>query len=614
MRLYSDSAKRFHEVSHSQLALLLAFVLIICCANSVTADEGAFYVDKWGGEGGIYFDGPSGVAIDSTGHIYVADRGNNRIKKFAPNGDHVLSWGGLGTADGEFNSPEGIAIDNSDNLYVADTLNHRIQKFDSSGTFLRKWGTYGKGPSEFDRPNAVAVRGILVYVADTNNHRIQEFQVMSFGVVFASEWGGYGTGEGEFKSPRGIAVDLTGNIYVADSTNNRIQQFNSSKTFVRFCGGTAQFSSPRGLALDSNGALYVSDFNNDRIVKLAYGYYIGEWGGYGTGAGKFYLPKFVAVGDVCTIIVSDSANNRVQKFACDNSNFRHKWGREGTLAGEFKRPQGIAVDDAGNVYVADTNNHRIQKFNANGGFVLKWGGFGPGDSEFKYPTSVAVDRENNVYVADRDNNRIQKFTSNGAFIMKWSGYSYPLDRPTHVSVDDTFSHVWVVDAQKMWKFTKTGLTAGSVGADDGSNYGYLKPRSVTPDRDPKNLSSHVFYVTNPGSTTPDIRKYLMNYPLPFEYNYTGRQEGTFHGLAVDRDHNFYTFNSSTDRIQKFVSTFYSWGGSYVYFHEWGSSGSANRQFNGPRAIVVDKNCNIYVVDTDNHRIQKFSTVPALNIF
>ena len=617
MKFYSDITERVNGVSHSHLALLLAFVFIICCANSVAADEGAFYVNHWGSYG--QFEGPSGVAIDSAGFIYVADRGNHSIRKFAPNGDHVHSWGGLGTADGEFNSPRGIAIDNLDNLYVADELNNRIQKFDSSGTFLLRWGSYGNRNNQFDRPFAVAVRGNVVYVADSNNHRIQKFQYFPTfgGVVFASAWGSYGTGESEFKYPRGIAVDVAGNVYVADSTNNRIQQFDNSNTFVRFVGGTAQFNSPRGLALDANGALYVADYNNHRIVKLAYGYYIGEWGVYGTTEGRFRFPQFVAVGDVCTIVVSDTSNDRVQKFACDNSNFRHTWGKQGREISEFNRPQGIAVDAAGNVYVADTNNHRIQKFNPSGSFILKWGKFGPGDSEFNHPTSVAVDRENNVYVADRDNNRIQKFTSSGAYLMQWSGYITQFDHPTHVAVD-SFPYVYVVDAQKVWRFTKTGTIEGYFGPGDGSNYGNLTPRSVTTDTDPLQLSSKVLYVTNQGSaSTPDIRKYAVNYSnynFPYEANYVGRQEGTFHGLAVDRDHNFYSFNSSTDRVQKFVSTFSSSGGTYVYFHEWGTSGTANRQFNGPSAIVVDKNCNIYVVDADNHRIQKFSTVPALNIF
>ena len=82
-----------------------------------------------------------GVAVDSSGNVYVADTNNNRIQKFDSSGTFITKWGSSGTGDGQFEYPTGIAVDSSGNVYVADTDNHRIQKFDSNGTFLTKWGS-----------------------------------------------------------------------------------------------------------------------------------------------------------------------------------------------------------------------------------------------------------------------------------------------------------------------------------------------------------------------------------------------------------------------------------------------------------------------------------------
>jgi DNA-binding beta-propeller fold protein YncE len=109
--------------------------------------------------------------------------------------------------------------------------------------------------------------------------------------------------------------------------------------------------------------------------------------------------------------VSDNSNHRVQKFACDNSNFHEVWGlpdgRPGSGGGQFDRPTGVAVDSGGKVYVADTNNHRVQKFTSTGAFLSQLGAFGGGGGQFNQPTGVAVNSDGDIYVLDRGNNRIQ---------------------------------------------------------------------------------------------------------------------------------------------------------------------------------------------------------------
>jgi len=170
-----------------------------------------------------HFDNPRGVAVDSSGNVYVADIGNDHIQKLDSDGAFLATLGSHGTGDGEFNNPFGVAVDSSGNVYVADTGSDRIQKFESDGTFVATWGSSGSGNGQFNIPAGLAVDSSgNVYVADSNNNRIQKFE--SDG-TFVTTWGSSGSGNGQFDFPVGVAVDSSGNVYVADSNNNRIQKF-----------------------------------------------------------------------------------------------------------------------------------------------------------------------------------------------------------------------------------------------------------------------------------------------------------------------------------------------------------------------------------------------------
>ncbi|PYE61985.1 DNA-binding beta-propeller fold protein YncE, partial [Aneurinibacillus soli] len=505
------------------------------------------------GSGDGQFSYPQGIAVDSSGNVYVADTNNNRIEKFDSSGTYVTKWGSYGSGDGQFQYPQGVAVDSSGNVYVLDSSNNRIQKFDSSGTYVTKWGSYGSGDGQFRYPQVIAVDSSgNVYVEDYNN-RIQKFDSSG---TYVTQWGSDGSGDGQFSYPQGIAVDSSGNVYVADTNNNRIEKFDSSGTYVTKWGSYgSSFIDPSFSATDSSGNVYVADTRNNRIEKFdSSGTYVTKWGSYGSGDGQFQNPQGIAVDSSGNVYVVDSDNNRIEKFDSSGT-YVTKWGSNGSGDGQFQYPQGIAVDSSGNVYVADCNNNRIEKFDSNGTYVTKWGSNGSGDGQFQYPQGIAVDSSENVYVADSDNDRIQKFDSNGAYLTQW----------------------------------------GSNGSGDGQ---FQYPQGIAVD------SSENVYVAD--SDNDRIQKFDSNGAYLTQWGSNGSGDGQFQypqGIAVDSSENVYVADSDNDRIQKFDS-------NGAYLTQWGSSNPGDVQFVYPYGVTVDSSGNMYVLDenydTEDDQIRKFS--------
>jgi hypothetical protein len=278
---------------------------------------------KWGsaGSGDGQFNDPHGLAVGSSGSVYVVDTLNHRIQKFTSSGTYLSQWGNNGQGDGQFNAPYGIAIGSSEAVYVADTYNHRIQAFTSSGIFITKWGSVGSGDGQFLNPTAIAidVESGFVFVADTFNNRVQKFTVNG---TFITKWGSEGVADGQFQLPYGIAVDGSGYVYVADTLSQRVQKFTSDGTFVTKWGSTGsgdgQFNHPFGMAVDSAGYVYVVDGDNHRIQKFTSdGTFVTKWGSLGSGDGQFDVPYGIAVDVAWNVYVSELNNDRIQKFQMD---------------------------------------------------------------------------------------------------------------------------------------------------------------------------------------------------------------------------------------------------------------------------------------------------------
>lgn len=264
-----------------------------------------------------------------------------------------------------------------------------------------------------------------------------------------------------------------------------------------------------------------------------------------------------------------------------------QWGSLGSGAGQFGDPSGVAVDSVGNVYVADFQLRHVQKFDAQGNYLMEWGSFGTGDGQFGYLEGIAIDSLDHVYVVDSGNSRIQKFDNNGNFLLKWgiqgsgNGQFYGL----HDIAVDAANNVYVTETHnyRVQKFDANGnflLKWGSQGTGNGQ---FTHPYAIATD------SAGNVYVTD---TAKRIQKFNANGAYLMQW-----ATWAVNGIDIDSAGTLYA--TDFDRIIKYSA-------SGALLTQWGSAGSGNGQFNLAADIAVDTTGNIYVVDNENCRVQKFA--------
>ncbi len=191
--------------------------------------------------GGLGLSGPNDIAFDSTGNIYIVDRGNQRVIKTDSTGASAsLVIDQIG--GGAFTDVTAVAVDSTGNIYVADSGISKIIVYDSAGVEQNQAGSNGTNDGQFGSsiPSmAVDEYGFLL-VDDANNNRIQKFD----NLIFQSKFGKSGTSNGEFSTATGMALGQNGDIFVADSGNNRVQKFNERFTLTASglaCGTTYHY-------------------------------------------------------------------------------------------------------------------------------------------------------------------------------------------------------------------------------------------------------------------------------------------------------------------------------------------------------------------------------------
>jgi trimeric autotransporter adhesin len=306
-------------------------------------------------------DYPDAIAADGTGGFYVSSPSQNRIYRVVADGSLSLTAGvgsseysgdGGQAASAQLSNPEGVAVDSAGNLYIADSGNNRIRKVTPAGIIstVAGNGTSGfsgdGGPATMARlfmPIGVAVDSAgNIYIADTFNLRIRKVTLTGTITTVAGNGSkGYG-GDGspataaKLNSPSGVMVDSAGNIYIADSGNNRIRKVTPAGIISTVAGNgargyggdgdaatSAKLNSPSGVAVDSAGDLYIADRDNRRIRKVT------------------------LAGTITTV--------------AGNGDFGYSGDGGAATSAKLNSPSGVAVDSAGNLYIADSGNHRIRK-------------------------------------------------------------------------------------------------------------------------------------------------------------------------------------------------------------------------------------------------------------
>jgi uncharacterized protein (TIGR03437 family) len=431
---------------------------------------------------------PAGLALDSSGNLYVADSGNNCVRRISGGmmttfaGNHAFgpAFGGDGgqATSAYLSGPSGVAVDSAGNVYIADTFNDRVRMVASDGIIHTFAGTGLPGTAADNVPAissplflpadvAVGPSG-AVYIADFGNSLVRMVANGALTTAAGSSSGapiadGLTAVSVSLHGPTGLAADSAGNLYFAEGSigsgsglaggDFRIWKVTADGLFFTFAGNgwnsfsgdggpasLAQLNVPAGLARDSQGNIYIADSANHRVRRIApdgaistiAGTGIAGFSGDGSPAigARLNTPLAVAVNSFGEIFIADSANSRIRKIYSNgfigtyagtgNAGFFGDGGNASLAALHF--PCALAVDQFDSLYVADALDYRVRKIDI-GQNIGTFAGAGTqgssGDgapaiaAQLTSPVGVAADSSGNIYIADGGSNTVRMVSPAG---------------------------------------------------------------------------------------------------------------------------------------------------------------------------------------------------------
>ena len=420
-----------------------------------TGDRG--YAGDSGPASRARLDRPVGVAVDAVGNVYVADTANHRVRKidvtgtiktFAGTGTEGHSGDGGSATSARIHNPTGVAVDISDSVLIADLDNHRIRRVDPAGLISTVAGTGSPFDSGDGGPAAQAqfshlLKGLTVgsqgkvYVVDSYDHKIRAIDLTgTISTLAGTGVGGFGgdggiASEAQLNSPSGISIGTAGDVYLADTWNHRLRKIDLSGVITTIAGTgemgrdgenvlatDSRLSVPEKVTVDATGNVYLLDAGNHRVLQIAPSGSMRTVAGTGspesimhpwmfqafrgmdsnrvplfgasqlavysaeTDGPKLYVGEFAGVP---VLRVVSLVSGRIEESIVDQD------------AGSY---DGLVVDESGNFYIADRRG--IRRVGRDGSVTViadsRDYGFTVG--------GMAVDRQGNVWFTDPSNRQV----------------------------------------------------------------------------------------------------------------------------------------------------------------------------------------------------------------
>ena len=678
---------------------------------------------------------PWGIAVDSSGNVYFSDRINQRVRKITPAGT-ITTVAGTGTSgfSGEggqatsaslFN-PTGLAVDSSGNLYIADTNNNRIRKVNTAGVITTVAGNglpnvSGNGPAtstSISSPNAVAIDSSgNLYL--TEGHRVRMVNTSGTMLIIAGTGTPSFSGDGgpalsaTLSGPSGVAVDSAGNVYVSDTGNDRVRKISTGGIITTFAGGgsvqgdggpasNARFGLTQEISFDPAGNLYVADSTFNRIRRISAGssaaalsstpaslsftYSIGGTAPatqnvtVSSSAGALQLsatasttsgggwlsvlppsggtpltisvkatPGTLAVGTYrgtviatppagggnplnipVTFIISAGAGT-ITTFAGSTGLVEGSAGDGGlAVAAQLLHPGGVTVDPSGNVYIAENGISAVRKVNTSGVIsrfagsslsIIYSGDGGPATAAGIGPPinghwGLAADSAGNVYIPDFENNRVRKVDTagtittvagNGGLFTSGDGgpaTSASIHAPVAVVLDSA-GNLYIAEllAQRVRKVTPSGtistvpgltVTAPYALAVDSANNLYVADQAAK-----------VYKVAADGTVTTVAGNGTRGFSGDGGPATSASVQPT--GIAVDASGNLFISDAS-DRVRKVTpaGVITTIAGTGIADYSGDGGPATNARLSGPTDVALDAAGNLYVADSTNDRIRKIA--------
>jgi uncharacterized repeat protein (TIGR01451 family) len=574
-----------------------------------------------------YIPGVFSAVRDSAGNTYISAPTLNVIYKVTTGGSmSVYAGNGIFGDGGDggpaiqagLDFPEGLALDSSGNLFIADVFNDRIRRVDAqtqvittvAGSGLPFFPTFGGNGGPATSASLAFPRGVAVdsngniFIADTSNQVVRMVDNTAQHIITTyagnGNFGTSGTANGDggpatsaqLANPEGVTVDSTGNVYIADTADSVVRKVDSATHIITSYAGSpatantnggdggpatqAGLSVPAGVFMDASGNLFIADTGNMSIRKV----------------------DNTTAHDITTV-----AGNRTACFdpstGCGNGG--------SALSANLNQPDSVSVDASGNLLIADTGTQTV-RIVSGGTISILAGGTSGGDNGpatsaiLGLPNVVDVDGSGNLFVLEQYGERVRRVNATNQTITTVAGTG-----------------------------AKGGL--GSYGATNTTAGPALKATFISPFAMAMDGAGNIYVADARGLVIRKINAATQQIStIAGNGNFCNAApcgdggaatSATFQepsGLAVDSANNLYISDASTSVIRVLNQTtgvINTFAGSYSLANcsGYNSGGSAcgdggsalSAALNQPFALAVDSNGNVYVADSGDNAVRVINT-------